>query len=73
MDVIKLLKSKRGFAESRHKTALRVLQRHTSVFLAASFLTVLTFQAALLSGCAPEQETEELIVVDQTEAVPISS
>ena len=68
MDVIKLLKSKRGFAESRHKTALRVLQRHTSAFLAASFLAVLTVQAALLSGCAPEQEPEELIVVDQTEA-----
>lgn len=67
MNVIRLLKMKQGFAESRRRTALRALAGNTSTALAAAFLAVFIAPGALLTACSPVQEPEELIVVDQTE------
>ena len=67
MDVINLLRSIRGLEKSRHMTALQALPKNTSAIMAAAFLAVLAVQTSLLSGCAPAEEPDELIVVEQTE------
>ena len=67
MDVINLLRSIRRLEKSRHMTALQAFPKNTSVIRAAAFLSVLAVQTSLLSGCAPAEEPDELIVVEQTE------